>query len=407
MWAVGYAGRLPAVRLPSPLLLGLLLLCLVGCGVALGRFAGCGWQQGAVAGALAGLLNTRVLGGILAGGRPSSGVPSAAIWLPGSVLLAALLSAAGAAAFVPGGARPREWSGALVKVATGAALLLLAVGGVVTSAGAGLAVLDWPRTFGYNMFLYPLSRMTGGIYYEHAHRLFGALVGLTTLVMAVQLQWIESRRAVRALAWAIVAAVVAQGIVGGLRVTGTSLALAMAHGVLAHIVLAGLVALSAFTSVAWRAAPARAASNAAFADRLLGLLLLLLLAGQLVLGAAQRHFDALLLVHAVFGVGLVAPLAVHVGFRAWGMHGDRPLLRGLGLALILAVGTQVVLGLSAWAAKGQGGTAPAIAIATLHQWFGAVLLGLAVLLFVWNWRLVGPPAGDEVAVGPRRDSAYT
>ena len=65
-----------------------------------------------------------------------------------------------------------------------ATLFLLIAGGLVTSAREGLAVVDWPNSFGYNMFLYPPSRMTGGIYYERAHRLFGSLVGLTVLVLA-------------------------------------------------------------------------------------------------------------------------------------------------------------------------------------------------------------------------------
>ena len=71
---------------------------------------------------------------------------------------------------------------------------------MVTSKNVGLAVPDWPTTFGYNMFLYPLSRMTGAVYYEHAHRLFGSLVGLTTLVLAAHLLRVERRAWVKRLA---------------------------------------------------------------------------------------------------------------------------------------------------------------------------------------------------------------
>jgi cytochrome c oxidase assembly protein subunit 15 len=398
MWGVGYVGRLPAVQLPSPLILFLLLLCLLAGGVALGRHAGRGWRYGAIAGGLSGLLNLLILGGILAGEEPNSVVPSALLWLPGSVLVAALLAGVGASV---GMRWPRKgplydnWSAALVKVAIGAALLLLAVGGLVTSAGAGLAVVDWPNTFGYNMFLYPFSRMTGGIYYEHAHRLFGALVGLTTLVLAVQIQLTDSRRWVRSLAWSIFALVVVQGLLGGLRVTGgftfsteagamkPSLALAMAHGVLGQLFLAALVALGVFTSNRWRDAPAPLSRSSAMTDRILGGVLVGFLLVQLVLGAVQRHFDAMLLVHVGFGVAVVAPLTLHVGFRSWGIHDATPLLRGLGLSLAVAVGVQVLLGVGAWFATDS------LVLATVHQWFGAVLLALAVLLFFWNWRLVG------------------
>ena len=70
------------------------------------------------------------------------------------------------------------------NVTVAATFLLVVAGGLVTSNEAGLAVVDWPNSFGYNMFLYPLAKMTGGIYYEHAHRLYGSLVGLTTIVLA-------------------------------------------------------------------------------------------------------------------------------------------------------------------------------------------------------------------------------
>ena len=97
---------------------------------------------------------------------------------------------------------------------------MVRVGWCERSTGTGLAVVDWPNSFGYNMFLYPFSRMTGGIYYEHAHRLFGALVGLTTVVLAAMLQVRDARPWVRRLGWATVALVGIQGLLGGLRVTG-------------------------------------------------------------------------------------------------------------------------------------------------------------------------------------------
>ena len=61
----------------------------------------------------------------------------------------------------------------LAVVTAGATLLLIMAGGIVTSTGAGLAVPDWPTTFGYNLFLFPWSRMVGAVLIEHAHRLLG------------------------------------------------------------------------------------------------------------------------------------------------------------------------------------------------------------------------------------------
>jgi hypothetical protein len=93
------------------------------------------------------------------------------------------------------------------------------------------------------------------------------------------------------------------------------------------------------------------------------------------------------------GVGVVGPLAIHVGFRAWGLNESVPLLQRLGLALIIAVPVQILLGLAAFVAARaapEGGIPPAaeVLLATVHQWFGAVLLGLVVALFCWDFRLL-------------------
>jgi len=402
MWALGYVGRLPAVQLPSPLLLALLLAALFGGGIALARHLPGGWRAGARVGLISGTVNLLVLGSFLGGERPDRVVPSALWWVPGSVLLSALFVAAGAAVasrWVSAPRRSRDWNGALVRVAVAATLLLLGVGGVVTSAEAGLAVTDWPRSFGYNMFLYPFSRMTGDIYYEHAHRLFGALVGLTTLVMAVSLQRLEPRRWVRRLGWLALGMVAFQGLLGGLRVTGRltlsqspeamapSVALAMVHGVLAQLFFASLVALAVFTSRSWRGAvePLRRASVGV--DRRLSVALVVLVLAQLVLGAAQRHLQQLLVLHVLLGVAFIAPLAVNTGIRAWSLNRGRRILQRLGLALVGTICLQLVFGFGAFAALESSGS---LMVRTAHQWFGAVVLALAVMQLCWSYRLLAP-----------------
>ena len=98
------------------------------------------------------------------------------------------------------------------------ALFVVSIGGLVTSKGVGMAVPDWPTTYGYNMFFFPISQWTGGIFHEHLHRLVASLLGLWAIVLAVGLQWSDSRRWVRALGWLALGLVVAQGILGGKRV---------------------------------------------------------------------------------------------------------------------------------------------------------------------------------------------
>src|SRR5438067_11952803 len=75
-----------------------------------------------------------------------------------------------------------------------ATLLLICSGGMVTSKGVGLAVPDWPTTFGYNMFLFPVSKWVGGILFEHTHRLWASMVGLLVVVLTRWVGGYTSRR---------------------------------------------------------------------------------------------------------------------------------------------------------------------------------------------------------------------
>ena len=103
-----------------------------------------------------------------------------------------------------------------------ATLLLIAAGGMVTSTNSGLSVPDWPTTYGQPMFSVPLSKMVGGIFYEHGHRLIASTVGMLTIGL-VLFQWrAEPRRWVRRLGWIALAAVILQGVLGGLTVSCSS-----------------------------------------------------------------------------------------------------------------------------------------------------------------------------------------
>ena len=88
----------------------------------------------------------------------------------------------------------RRLAHALALVTAAVTFVLILFGGLVTNTGAALAVPDWPTTFGHNMFLYPWSKMVGGIFYEHSHRLIGALVGLLTVALGAAL-WPRARPA--------------------------------------------------------------------------------------------------------------------------------------------------------------------------------------------------------------------
>src|SRR5947209_14296364 len=96
---------------------------------------------------------------------------------------------------------------------------LVFVGGSVTTYRVGMAVPDWPTTFGINMFLYDFWNAPFGVRVEHAHRLYGAAVGLATAFLAGWFLAVERRRSLKALGFLALALVVVQGVLGGTRVT--------------------------------------------------------------------------------------------------------------------------------------------------------------------------------------------
>ena len=136
------------------------------------------------------------------------------------------------------------WPHRLAVVLACATFPLLFIGGLVTSKGAGLAVPDWPTTFGYNMFLYPWSEMVGNILYEHSHRLVASCVGLLTIALAMAPWFGERRTWLRWLGVTALLVVIAQGILGGLRVVLRQDTFAILHACLAQAARLKLVRLA-------------------------------------------------------------------------------------------------------------------------------------------------------------------
>src|SRR5712671_6819427 len=111
----------------------------------------------------------------------------------------------------------------LALTTSAATLLLIFMGGLVTSYHAGMSVPDWPNSYGYNMFTFPPSKWVGGIFYEHTHRLMGTVVGMCSIALTTAAWRLESRRWVRWLATSVLFAVIFQGVLGGLRVVWVNL----------------------------------------------------------------------------------------------------------------------------------------------------------------------------------------
>src|SRR5882672_7232791 len=185
------------------------------------------------------------------------------------------------------------WLHRFAVTTAAATFCLIWVGGVVTSHGAGMAVPDWPTTYGYNMFFFPFSKWVGGIFYEHSHRLLASGVGLLTVILCAWLWVKEERRWLRWLGVIALAAVVLQGVLGGLRVTQMKDVIGVFHATLAQLFFGLVSAIALFTSRWWlqsdnQKMPVYAATGLRYLfATVTGLILL-----QLMLGAAMRHQHA-------------------------------------------------------------------------------------------------------------------
>ena len=291
-----------------------------------------------------------------------------------------------------------RWLHYYLRLLAAASLLLIAAGGLVTSTDSGLAVPDWPNTYGYFMFAFPFSKMVGGILYEHGHRLIASVVGLLTIGLAVWAWRVEARAWVRRLAWLALGAVVVQGLLGGITVIYLlPKPISISHAGLAQLFFALVVSLGIFTSPGWRAGFGR---SRPLDDPLLARLAVLvpaLVYVQILLGATMRHNDAGLAIpdfplafgrllppewslgialHFAHRLGAVAVTAAAVALivRILRAHRHRPELARP--ALLLGAVLLVQIGLGAWTV--WSGLQPTIN--TAHVATGGLLWVVSVTL---------------------------
>ena len=304
------------------------------------------------------------------------------------------------------------WLHRVARLTAGATFLLIVIGGIVTSTDSGLAVPDWPTTFGYNMFLYPLSEMVGGILYEHSHRLMGSLVGMLTIGLLVLMLVKDSRKWLKWLGLAALIAVIVQGVLGGLRVTQINRNFAIVHACLAQAFFALLCGIAWFTSREWwqdkTETLIRSGEVSSSSLRRLSLITTCLIYLQLIFGAILRHTGSRLDAHLLFAflvalhVFLLARRMLAVDSEAGGIGQSMPLLL-LGLLVV-----QLMLGTGAFFAKltAFGETFAAaltVTITTAHVAVGALMLVSSFVLTLKIYRftdasvVVDAPASSALA----------
>jgi cytochrome c oxidase assembly protein subunit 15 len=243
---------------------------------------------------------------------------------------------------------PNRWLHRFAVLTALATLALIGIGGLVTSHGVGMAVPDWPTTYGYNMFVFPISQWVGGIFYEHSHRLVASVVGLLVIgltrwvggrparlplaligvtellagwallslgahwkgagyflsgiggmVLIASVIWVRNRPLLRPLpllAWIAFATVQIQGLLGGLRVVLFKDELGIFHAALAQLFFVVLCLIALLTSRWWQgrgqAQTFSVGAQASSALRVLLLLTTVAILVQLILGATMRHQHA-------------------------------------------------------------------------------------------------------------------
>ncbi|MGI8957088.1 MAG: COX15/CtaA family protein [Chthoniobacterales bacterium] len=171
----------------------------------------------------------------------------------------------------------------------GATVLLICSGGMVTSKGVGLAVPDWPTTFGYNMFFFPISKWIGGVFFEHTHRLIASVIGFLSIILACWLAFSKAERWIKTLGWVSLGAVVLQGVLGGLRVTLLKDQIGIFHACLAQAFLGLLVVIALATSPVWHRLSLAQLAIPQRSLAILALTITALIYAQLALGATMRH----------------------------------------------------------------------------------------------------------------------
>ena len=261
--------------------------------------------------------------------------------------------------------------------------VLLLVGGTVNPTGSSLACPDWPTCYGT---FFP--KMEGGILFEHTHRLVATLVGLLTLTLAVS-TWI-SRRAdpgARGLTQLALAAVIAQGLLGGVTVRyRLPTAVSTAPLALALLFFALTIYL-AFRLSPRETKPLRAgpATVGAAAGVLATTALLVYL--QIVYGALVRHT----------GAGRTCPDIPWCQGEPWPASAPAQLHMGhrfLGVLLFFVVAAASMIALRV--SRGEGLRAVRVA-GLLSPW--AVILQVAVGVWMVDTGIDWVPAMLHLGVG--------
>jgi cytochrome c oxidase assembly protein subunit 15 len=288
---------------------------------------------------------------------------------------------------------------------TGATLFLIVAGALVTSHDAGLAVPDWPLSFGKVM-----PEMVGNVFWEHGHRMVATSVGILVIVLNIWLWRSEKRRWVRRLGLVALAGVVAQGLLGGLTVIlWLPISISTAHATLAQLFFCTMVSLSVFTAPGWSTPRATMDDNANLPLRYLCVASAIAILTQLVIGGILRHSatwdqylpTSLVLMHLGGALAVTVLLITTIVIVLRRHAGEKYLTRPAKVAAALLV-LQLFLGLAAYLTRLASPNAaqprnPMVGITVAHVACGALVFAATIVLTLRTFRVLKASRGTAPA----------
>jgi heme A synthase len=314
-------------------------------------------------------------------------------------------------------------------------VVLLLAGALVTSNEAGDSVPDWPLSFG-RWLIHP-DRFVSNVRYEYSHRFIAGTVGFATFILALWAWFGDRRKWVRRFALLVFAGVVAQGMIGGIRVLLPAYKplIAVPHALIAQSFFGAIIAIAVFTSRSWFANHGIKPDAGGFALRRLTALSLGVVLGQLVLGAGFRHGAFGILPHAL-GAVAVTTVVAWTALATLRRHGDNRYLARPAWLLIVLLALQVTLGVLAYITRmsvaGQPLSSvadfftrmtlaplqslifvqpvePMISLTAAHVVVGALTLAAIVVLTLRTYQVLAPqraaagsPGANALASSPRK-----
>jgi len=267
-----------------------------------------------------------------------------------------------------------------------ATAFLILAGGLVTSHEAGLAVPDWPLSYGQLM-----PPMVGNIFWEHGHRMIAGTVGILTLILTLWIQFTKKCGRIKIWAWVAVGAVVLQALLGGLTVLlMLPPAVSIFHACLAQAFFCLTIALAFFLrpdeNTACSPSMNRGTEKDVGTKGIFKLCVLTFAAvyTQLILGAIIRHTGKGVVFHIVWAFVVIALIFVATRSVMLTLPERRGAVR-TSMSLGLLVIAQFFLGLGAliYTQVLERGYAPSnseVLFASAHHTNGALILGLCLLM---------------------------